>query len=122
MKFILTLTVLLFSVSLSLFAGGNNQTLVGKVVDSFTNAPLISATVTISNNDFTSGAYTNKDGVYRIDDLPIGRYNVKITYIGYEPIIINEVILNSSNPVELNIELNESSIEFERIRSLSNFD
>ncbi len=72
-----------------LFAQG---TLRGVVVDSLTSQPLIGANVFIPGTVF--GSATNLQGEFTIDRIPVGRYTLKISYIGYIPKEIPVVVEN----------------------------
>lgn len=59
----------------------SNGTLRGKVVDSETGEGLIGATVRVLDTRF--GSNTNLDGDFQIDAIPVGRYRLSISYVGY---------------------------------------
>ena len=47
--------------------------------------PLPGATVMIIDSDPVIGTVTDADGNFRLTGIPVGRYNLKVSYIGYEP-------------------------------------
>jgi len=61
------------------FAG----TLRGRVFDAQTNQALPGASVYVY--EAKTGAVSNDSGVYRIQNLPEGRFTVEVTYLGYSP-------------------------------------
>lgn len=89
----LLLPLLLLSLS-ALFSVAAAQTgsLTGSVIDRATGETLIGATVFIT--DLERGAPTNINGEYAIDNLPVGSYTVRVSFIGYrtmtETVAINE--------------------------------
>ncbi|MDR2914958.1 MAG: carboxypeptidase-like regulatory domain-containing protein [Tannerella sp.] len=82
------------------------QTIRGIVLDSKTNTPIELASVGIPNSTF--GAITDSLGQFRINHVPVGRYNLQASYIGYNVNIIHEIPVTSSKEVYLKISLNEN--------------
>lgn len=93
----------------------SNGRIEGKVIDQKLNEPLPYVTIVIENNagDVVTGGITNNDGVFNVNNLAIGNYNVKIQYIGFKP-YIKAVEITSSNPA---VNLGTISLE-EDIESL----
>ncbi|MTI30333.1 TonB-dependent receptor domain-containing protein [Xanthovirga aplysinae] len=60
----------------------------GKVIDSKTNEPVEFATVSLYSvrepEKPVTGGMTDKNGGFRIKEIPLGPYNVKVSFIGYE--------------------------------------
>lgn len=83
------------------------QTLRGKVLDAESKIPLPGVNVLIINTEPLLGTSTDVDGNFRILKIPIGRHNIKISFMGYEDKIINEVLIGSSKEVVLTIEIAE---------------
>jgi hypothetical protein len=83
------------------------QTIRGTVVDNDSNAPLAFATVTILNTNPLIGTTTNYQGNFILNNVSIGRYNIKVTMVGYEPLVVNEVAISASKEVFLNIMIKE---------------
>lgn len=105
---LLLLLNLLFSFQNCLFSQPVTQTLKGKVLDSESNMPLIGATVVILNTDPLKGTATNAEGNFRIDSVAVGRYNISVSYIGYQPYIAREIVVSSGREAVLHMELKES--------------
>lgn len=85
----------LFMLSLTAFfsvATAQTGSLTGSVIDRATGETLVGATIFIT--DLERGAPTNINGEYAIDNLPVGSYTVRVSFIGYrtltETIAINE--------------------------------
>ncbi|MBN8704942.1 MAG: TonB-dependent receptor [Bacteroidetes bacterium] len=81
----------------------------GKVVDRATKEPLIGANVIILQTQ--TGAATDLNGSYSIEKIPGGIYNVKISMLGYTPIVKTDISVSPLNPTYLNIELESATIE-----------
>lgn len=83
------------------------QTIRGTVIDSKSNTPVEFATVSILAHP-SLGAITDSLGQFQIKNVPVGRYNIQTSYMGYSTNIINEVLVTSSKEIHLDISLNEN--------------
>jgi hypothetical protein len=99
-------TLILLLITLSVIkAIAQTGTIYGAVIDKNTEEPLIGATISVEGS--TSAVSADIDGKYRLD-LPVGTYNIKATYIGYQEIIKFNIDLTSGNALSLNFELKPS--------------
>ena len=55
------------------------------------------------------GVASDLEGNYKLENLKPGLYNVKCSFVGYEPVTISEIIVNPNKPTILEIKLIESS-------------
>ena len=92
------------------------QIIRGTVVDVETQNPLPFATVTINNFDPVMGAITDDNGEFRIENVPIGRHNIQVSYIGYETQILPEIMVTTGKEVVLNIKLKEQISELDEVK------
>ena len=60
------------------------QTIRGKVVDQNTQEPLIGVLIEAYADSVKSGAITNSEGEFRLESMPVGRYTLNFSYLGYE--------------------------------------
>ncbi len=94
-----------------LYAQGN-QTVRGTVVDKETRMPFIGAVIQLYNDSaMQGGAATDFDGHFRIDNVPVGRYTMKVQYTGYLQALMPNIIVNSGKETILNLELETSAVE-----------
>ncbi|MCB9187264.1 MAG: carboxypeptidase-like regulatory domain-containing protein, partial [Flavobacteriales bacterium] len=84
-----------------------NQTIRGTVVDAETKQPLVGATVFVQLEELI-GTSTDIDGKYELENVPVGRIEVKCTYIGYEPWSSGLITLSSGKEMTIDIALEES--------------
>ena len=98
------------------------QTISGKVRDDVTQAALIGATVKVLNTEPLLGGIADVEGTFIIENVPIGRYDVEVTFIGYEPILIPEVLLTSGKSVQLNFRMKESIEAMEEVIITAEFE
>ena len=87
------LLLFLLFVSATAFAQ-RNQTIRGTVVDAETGQPLVGATVFVETHEMI-GASADLDGRYKLERVPVGRLEVKCSYVGYEPFSSDLVTLTS---------------------------
>ena len=106
------LSLLIVIPYLMLYAGTTGK-LVGTIKDSNTGEPLIGANVLVEGTDY--GAATNINGEYVVLNIPPGRYNVKISYIGYEGVLYTDVVIIVDQTTQLSAELNPQSIEVDEV-------
>ncbi|MFB0516009.1 MAG: TonB-dependent receptor [Candidatus Neomarinimicrobiota bacterium] len=86
----------------------------GVVRDQQDQSPLEGANVILSGGALRQlvGAATDARGVYRIPDVPPGRYQLRVTYIGYRPVERQVVIPSGADVMlEINIDLEVESIQ-----------
>ncbi len=89
--------------------GQTIQGIRGTVKDETSDEPLSFASVIVQHSQI--GTSTDNNGNFILRNLPVGRYNLTISYLGYEPVIISEVMVSSSKEVVLNVRLKESVSE-----------
>lgn len=86
------------------------QTVKGIIIDKDTQQPLIGATITIENSEPSIGTVSDIDGKFKLENVPVGRHKIICSYIGYQPFVSDNVIVNSAKEVDLSIELIEAAI------------
>lgn len=86
--------IILFLLGLN-FTFSQNLTLTGKITDISTGSPIHGAIVFVPSNNI---AYTNSDGVYEVNNLMYGVYNVRVSHIGFKTQIIDiQIDVNNRN-------------------------
>jgi len=106
------LLLTLFLCSGIMYAGQTGK-LQGTITDRITGEPLIGVNVIIQGT--TLGASTDETGFFYITRIPPGEYSVKISMVGFQSVVYNEIRIMSDVTSELNVELTESNIEMESI-------
>lgn len=94
-------------------AWGQAGTLAGSVTDAKTGAPLVGATVVVEGT--TLGAYTDAEGAYRIENIPVKSYNIAASYLGYAKLTKYNVVVRSEGNPALNFELQEQAKELDEV-------
>lgn len=109
--------LLLFTILLSGNALGQAGSVKGKINDASTGETLIGATVLIQGT--TKGTITDVDGHYNLEDIAVGTYNLVISYVSYEQMIVR-VNVSPYEVTELNINLSPSSTEMDAVKIVAN--
>ena len=83
------------------------QNIKGRVVDSDTHLPLPGVNVIIPGSDPLIGTTTNAEGYYILQNVPVGRYSLQFSFVGYEPALFREINVGSAKEVVINVALKE---------------
>ena len=98
---------------LSLFAylgthGQYQQNIRGTVIDQDSKSPLAFANVVVTTVEPIVGGVTDFDGRFKIEDIPVGRHTIKISFVGYEPKTLQNMEVTSGKELIIDIALQES--------------
>ncbi|MCK4991667.1 MAG: TonB-dependent receptor, partial [Bacteroidales bacterium] len=97
------------------------QTIRGTILDSETKIPQVAATVAIYDGpSLVTASTTDADGMFRFDNIPVGRYAVVCSFIGYRQVNIPDVIVGAGKEVVLPVEMEESVVEIDEITIRAN--
>lgn len=91
------------------------QTIKGTVTDLDSRVPLVGATVIVVGTDPLKGTVTDIRGDFRLEQVPIGRHTLRVTYVGYEEVTIPEILVGSAKEVVLNVELVEALTQLKEV-------
>jgi len=86
----------------------------GVVRDQETFEPIVGAQILVQNTDPLIGTITNVNGLFKIENIPVGKQNVSIVFLGYETQYLNNIEV-SSKEVVLEIDLVESVESLEAV-------
>lgn len=104
----------LFIVSISNFSFAQSTgSISGKITDKSTNDALIGANVLILGT--TIGASSDIDGFFSIRGLDPGSYSIRISYISYQSLVIENVEVKSGQNTQLNTSLAPTSTELDEV-------
>ncbi|MDI1321582.1 MAG: TonB-dependent receptor [Algoriphagus sp.] len=108
-----------FSFALSISQGFSQGVIRGKISNPVNNEPVPFANVLILNTDL--GAVSDENGLYEINDIPPGLYNVRASFVGYKVQTIFEVQVTLARPVQLDFQLEEEASELNEVVVSSEF-
>ncbi|RYE58325.1 MAG: TonB-dependent receptor, partial [Sphingobacteriales bacterium] len=90
-----------------------NQTIRGTITDIDSKLPMPGTTITIVGK--VSATISDKDGGFSLLNVPVGRVSLLISFIGYETIILPNVIVNSGKEVVLSIEMQQAAVQLKNV-------
>lgn len=109
MKKITTLTlVILFVLANKIFSQNNTQTLKGTIIDKQAQIGLPGVNIVILNTNPLKASTTDANGKFKILEVTPGRYDIKISFIGYKEVVMPNVVVTSGKEVSLDIGMEES--------------
>ena len=108
------ITLLIF---LSVHSGFSQpiQTIRGKVMDLESRMPLTGANVVILEAGPLTGVISDENGNFRIEEVPVGRYNIMVSYVGYKSFVERDVIVGTGKEVFLEVGMSEIVMALEGI-------
>lgn len=84
------------------------QTVSGRITDKDSGTPLWGASVVLVDSNQVVGCISDSSGYYKLPDVPVGRQIFKINYLGYEEVLMQNVLITSGKDVFLNIQMKEA--------------
>lgn len=109
MKHILTLFILISTALMRAQTPASNTTSIrGTVVDKQSQYPIPGATVVLLGSEPPKATSSDLDGNFRLENVPVGRQNLQVQMLGYEPMVFTNLLLNSGKELSLNVQLIES--------------
>jgi len=101
--------LILFFLSVGIFGYAQNGKIRGTVFDNATGETLVGVTIVVKGT--TNGTTTDLDGKFSLD-LPEGSYNLQISFISYQAILLENIQVKPKEVTVFdNLRLNESAVE-----------
>ena len=113
--FLLLFTETVFSQTLT-------QTIRGTVVDKDSKQPLTGATIIALETNPLIGNISDEQGKFKLAEVPLGRYTIKCSCLGYEDVVLSNIVLTSGKEMVLTLEMQEKIIQGESVTVFSNRD
>ena len=83
-----------------------SQTLRGSIIDKSIKTVLAGATIELIG-DINKNTIATNDGSFKFDFIPVGRYTIRVSFVGYKTITIPNIPLESGKETFLSLELEE---------------
>ncbi len=80
------------------------QTLRGKITDADNARPMAGATIILTE---TLGTTSGENGAFSIPNVPVGRYRMQVSFVGYETLTVAEVLVESGKETVQEVALRE---------------
>ena len=91
------------------------QTIRGSIIDKQSESPLIGASVQVVDVQPNPATVADNDGNFEIKNVPTGRHQIYVTYIGYSSSTIPNVVVNAGKETVLRIVLEENVTKLDAI-------
>ena len=91
------------------------QTVKGRVIDQESQQAIAGANVIVMDSEPLIGTISDPDGYFILDEVPVGRVDIQVSFLGYYPVTLNEVLVLSAKQTVLNVELVESVTAMEEL-------
>lgn len=92
------------------FAQGSIE---GTVTDKKTGEPIIGAAISVKGT--TQGTATDGDGKYVVHNISGGKYKLRVSYISYAVMNIQDVVIQDGKTLRMDIVLEEVTEELEEV-------
>ncbi|MBU0558956.1 MAG: TonB-dependent receptor [Bacteroidetes bacterium] len=112
-SWLIFLSLVLFLASSFLFAG-NTGKIAGQIRDNENRQPIIGANILVKGT--TLGAAADEKGYYFVLLVPPGTYELQISMIGYQTIIVQNVKVQVDLTTTINALLSSTAIQIEEVR------
>lgn len=125
------LTALLLFNCLFLFA--QTATIKGRIIDGRTHQPIEYASAAVfraTDSSLVAGAVSKANGTFELNNLPAGRYRLKIAFIGYQNFLKTDIQLNNGQRPDVgdivlqaaSRTLNEVSVKSQQANTINKID
>ncbi|MEZ5196133.1 MAG: TonB-dependent receptor [Bacteroidales bacterium] len=91
------------------------QVVRGTLVDKDSKMGLFGASLVIAGSNPQKGTITDENGDFNFGQLPVGRYDIIIYYMGYETRTLSNILVGTGKEVVLRVELTESVVNLEEV-------
>ncbi len=91
------------------------QTIRGVVIDKETQVPIPGVNIVVVNSDPQKGTVTNENGLFRLENVEIGRQALQVSSVGYKTQSFDNIVLVSAKETVMRIELEESVTSLDEV-------
>jgi len=99
------------------FFSTNAQTgiIKGLIIDKQSETPLEGVAIELLNANEPTGVITNAAGYYRLENVPLGRKSIKISYLGFETMTIPNIVVTSGKDAIVDVGLMASFDQLDEV-------
>ncbi len=113
MKKIIIKIFLIFNFSLFYCYGQTSGKISGRIINQENKSALAGANIIIDQTQ--SGTSADEEGYFNLINILPGKYRLKIMMIGYESVVIEDVIVSVNRTTSLDIEMKRSILESDEV-------
>ena len=107
--------ILLHAMCINNMAQELTQVIRGQVIDIESQIPLPFASITVTTSDSLLGTIADGNGYFRLNRVPVGRYDIKVSFMGYETQVIPELMVSTGKEIVLTIKMKEQIAALEEV-------
>jgi hypothetical protein len=115
MKKLISTTLMIAVFTALAFSQNLKQIVRGTIVDVDSKLPLPGATLVILGTNPLVGTSTDMKGIFRFENVPIGRIKLQLSYMGYEAKTISDIVVSSGKEVVLDFTMQESVTKMDEV-------
>ena len=97
-----------FVITLGFSSFAQTGVIKGRVIDKQSELPLMGVTIELLNSNPVVGVVSDDEGYYRLENVSIGRQEIRVSYLGFETVNIPNIVVTTGKDVVINISLVES--------------
>ncbi len=87
----------------------------GTIVDKQSETPMVGATIELLNSEVPNGVVTDIDGYFILENVPVGRQSIRVSYIGFESITLPNIVVTSGKDAVINLSLIEAFDQLDEV-------
>ncbi|MGB0175628.1 MAG: TonB-dependent receptor [Owenweeksia sp.] len=93
----------------------HTQNVKGRVIDLQSETPLPGVNIFLIGGEQDKGSISDAEGYYLIKDVPTGRISIGFSFMGYEPVTVQNVELLSSKELVINVSMRENAEQLDEV-------
>lgn len=107
--------VLIVPVVSKLYKKIPTQTIRGRILDLDSKIPLLGVNVILGSEGPQTGTITDENGYFRFENVPVGRHDLRCSYVGYETRTLSNFLIDSGKEKVLTVEMKESVVKLSEV-------
>jgi len=98
------------------------QTIRGTVVDKISQTALPGAVVFVMNSEPAIAASANENGEFKLQNVAVGKQSLKISFMGYKPVTMQNISLNAGKELVLTVQMEEDVTQMNEVEVTAKTD
>lgn len=112
--------LILFLAIISIHTFSQTGTISGKIIDKNTGESLVGATIIVTSANPVIGTVSDADGKFVLQNVPVGKQSIKINFISYKTLTIENIIVKAGKTTELNPQMSNSDKKIDAVTISAN--
>lgn len=101
-KLITLVTIIFIFTPFKTIFSQNTGNITGRIIDKNNQQSLSDVSVSVlKDNKVITGSQSDENGFFKIEDIEVGEYTLKFTQIGYTPLFVDNIFVNSGSPTDV---------------------